>query len=185
MEQSNKGRTGGRPLMLTIDRARKFYRAILEGNTITNASAQIGVHKDTVNRWRAEGSSHNRSCDFELIDCSQQCELAAKRRFYINTEKAIALAEAKLVERLNNHTKSTQNGALTLEVLARRNPSEWGKKSELNVKHSGKVQQVSRVIHSIEPTQRLSLGKYLMEKAQRELEGTVLEEDTDEAEILS
>lgn len=172
---------GGRKLMLNLQRARKFYRAILIGNTIGNAAAQIGVSNHTVLMWRAEGRKHAEVCPFDEPQCiANECKEAAKRKFYNNSERARALYESKLVTRLDKHTQHSQNGSLTLEVLARRNHKDWGKKSELAVKHSGQVNQVAKVVHSIEPTTRLKLGQYLTAKAQAQIEGA----NVDEAELV-
>lgn len=176
----------GREFTLTIEKARRFYRAILDGNTLTAASALIGKNKDVVNKWRADGAKHAEECQYEeLVDCTTNCHPtdAAKRRFHINVRRAIAMKEGVLVSRVYNATRLPQNGTLALEVLARQNPTEWGKKSELSVKHSGQVKHKSTV--QLEPEQLNKMADFLRLKAQMQLNAATIEDgNAEEAEIV-
>lgn len=176
----------GREFKLNPQRARKFYRALLESNTITNAAAQIHTSIDTVNRWRAVGGKHERECNLDLAECTvthYESNIAAQRRFYSNCRKAIAKAESKLVENIRRAGKSPQAWVANAWILERRNPDEWGKENKLNVNHSGTINEKKTVSVTIEPAQRFKLGQYLMETAkleqdsgQRLVEGEVIEE---------
>lgn len=170
MANRNFAKTG-RHSKLTGKRTFKLYKALMEGQSQSVACAVANISTSIYFEWRRKGEKHENDCDFEIDECSAICgenletsDLPAFRRFWINTNRAIELAENRFVKYLNRASAIPQFWQAAERRLMHLNPKRYGKKVE--IENTGEVTHTIKKSEHITVTAQLKMGKGLQRMAE-------------------
>jgi len=127
----------GRPLSLNPKLQEEFIEALKSVRYLNLASDIVGIHVDTINRWRKYGAKHEKDFHPEASACTDKCDIqqVAFRSFYVAVKQAIAIATRKDLDEIQNIAKRANKWEGIAWTLERTNPAQFGLKSR--VEHVG------------------------------------------------
>ena len=136
----------------------KFCEHLAEGHYLPAAAALAGVSEAAIYKWMRTGANHfnqlvengnDQDLDYDL--------LPEEVVLYLESQKAMAQAEAKYIRNINDSAEGGvwQAGAWMLE---RRFADRWGKRMQQKVEHTG--EQTVTHKHIVMPDESESLDEW-------------------------
>lgn len=119
-----------RPSKFTPNITDAILKAVRNGVTETAAAEAVGIHRDTLTNWKRLGERGNESYSAFFNDL-------ARARAEAEVSLVVVVMEAALVDK---------DPKVALEVLARRNPEEWGRKDVVEQRVDKKVQDLLETV---------------------------------------
>lgn len=119
-----------RPSKFNAATAKAILDAVRSGVTETAAAEHVGIHRDTLTSWKRLGESGD----------------ARYSAFVDDLTRARAEAEIRLTTVVTDAAFTEGDWKAALEVLARRNPEEWGRKDVVESRVDKKVQDLLETI---------------------------------------
>jgi transposase len=112
---------GGRPSKLTPEMHEAVIELLRRGNYLETAALAVGVDKATIRLWCAKG---------------KEAKSGKYRKFYAAVREAIARAEVRDLDVINQSTSSDWRAAAWR--LEHRYPQRWGKRAKTKHEVTGK-----------------------------------------------
>ena len=119
-----------RPTKFNKTIADAILNAVREGITESAAAEHVGIHRDTLTSWKRLGDHGD----------------ARYSAFVVDLARARAEAEISLTKVVTDAAFEAGEWKAALEVLARRNPEEWGRKDVVEGRVDKKVQDLLETI---------------------------------------
>lgn len=153
---SSNGIKIGRRLALTPELQEAYVNAVKDLRYLNLAADLVGLHVQTINRWRKFGRLHDEKFHPDGDDCSSICdeESVAFRSFYLAVKQAIAQSVRTDLNEIETIAKRANKWEGIAWKLERTMPDKFGLKNRVDHNYSGKIEHVHKLV-PLEQRQRL------------------------------